>query len=167
MVAYSRAIGELSVPVMRLGETAPPHLTILHFSGSDDTARSVWAQVAGAQPSTVTVDSAGVAFAPLPEGDLYVPEGGVAVVINVVRRRDLDRLHRAVLDLATARGAEVIGRVGDDFRPHITLNVLERVPIGAVELPQALLSQQFTCTLALGRLGDYGTFPEILESSDR
>lgn len=164
IVAYSQAIAAVSAPLMSLGEGAPPHMTLLHVDGSAEAVRALWTDVRDLDP-TMTLDSDGVAFSPLSPGDFYVPEGGVSVSIGIVRRPDLDRLHRRVLDLATTRGVDILGRVGDDFRPHITLNVLERFPAGEVMLPEALLAGRFTATPALGRLGDYGTFPEIVETA--
>lgn len=166
IVRYSQAIGALSPGILSLGEAAPPHLSLVHAECSPQAAREWWGEVERAQPRRVEVDANGVVFARLPEGDLYVPQGGVSVAIDVVRGPGLDRLHRDVLALATTRGLEVLGRVGDDFRPHITLNVLGGFPVGEVDLPDALLAGRLTLALALGRVGEYGTFPEIVDRSD-
>ena len=104
-------------------------------------------------------------YVPVPKGDYYVPTGGTYFGVEIVRRPDLDALHRRYLDFAAARGMTPLGAVGADYRPHITLGVtevqpalppLDMVPLGELDL-----------TLAHGPIGPYGSFPTLGPASGR
>ncbi|AGL21485.1 hypothetical protein [Actinoplanes sp. N902-109] len=140
-------------PINTLGPHAPAHVSILHFTGGDpDRIRT------RAATRTIKVKPIGLLYAHLAPGDYYVPQGGVYFGLELVRRPALDDLHQAALEWVKEAGAEPLGAVGDDYRPHITLGVtnqpalpdLAEVPTGEIEV-----------TLAFGELGPYGTFPGL------
>ena len=62
-------------------------------------------------------------YAVVAAGDYYLPQGGVYVGLEVVRRPDLDVLHQEALGRVREAGATPLGAVGADFRPHLTLGV--------------------------------------------
>jgi hypothetical protein len=171
LTELSRAIGHGAQPLHQLGPQAPPHVSVLHLdlpntdrpntdrpNETDLLAEEVAAR-ARANPVRIRVKLIGLLYVPVPRGDYYVPTGGIYFGIEVVRRPDLDSLHRDYLSFAAQHGMRPLGAVGDDYRPHLTLGVtavqpalppLDRVPLGELEL-----------VLASGRIGPYGSFPTL------
>jgi hypothetical protein len=154
----SHAIGRGARPIHQLGDHAPPHVSVLHVDVPDDRAAEI-ADYAAANPVRLTVKVIGLLYVPVPKGDYYVPTGGISYGVEIVRRPDLDALHRDYLDFAATRGMAPLGAVGADYRPHITLGVtevqptlppLDLLPLGDLEV-----------TLASGPLGPFGTFPTL------
>jgi hypothetical protein len=158
LTELSHAIGHGAQPLHLLGDQAPPHVSVLHLDVPDDRAQEV-ASYAAAHPMKVTVKVIGLLYVPVPPGDYYVPTGGTYFGVEIVRRPDLDALHREYLTFASAQGIETLGAVGTDYRPHITLGVtrvqpalppLDMMPLGELET-----------TLASGPVGPFGTFPTL------
>ena len=166
LVALAAATGGPD-PVHVLGERAPAHVSVVHFDGDPAQARRVASRLSGHPVRTLSAKIIGLLFAVVPHGDYYVPQGGVYFGLEVVRRPDLDTLHREVIGWVRDAGATPLGAVGDDFRPHVTLGVrrggtpgvaadrpvvpdLSAVPVGEIRL-----------TPAFGELGPYGTFPGL------
>jgi hypothetical protein len=154
----SHAIGHGAQPLHQLGPQAPPHVSVLHLDVSGDRAGEV-AAYAAAHPVRLRVKVIGLLYVPVPVGDYYVPTGGIFFGVEVVRRPDLEALHRDYLGFAAERGMSPLGAVGPDFRPHVTLGVtpvqpalppLDKLPLG-----------EFDVTLAHGPVGPYGTFPTL------
>jgi hypothetical protein len=162
LIGYSAAIGGLADARMTLGDAAPPHVTVLHAACDLPAARDWWERVRDHLGDAGPVTTGGLAFAPVPAGDFYLPEGGVYFGLEIVRHKALAVAHEAALRAARDVGAEPLGRVGEGFRPHITLGVGRRFPVGEVELPADLVTTSFPVTPALGELGPYGTFPRLL-----
>lgn len=158
LTTLSHAVGHGARPLHQLGDHAPPHVSVLHLDVPDDHAADI-AAYADAHPVALTVKVIGLLYVPVPPGDYYVPTGGVYFGVEIVRRPDLDALHRGYLDFAAQRDMSPLGAVGPDYRPHITLGVtevqpalppLDMVPLGGFEM-----------TLAHGPIGPYGSFPTL------
>lgn len=158
LTALSHAAGHGARPLHRLGDHAPPHVSVLHLDVPGDRTAELAAH-ADAHPVSLTVKVIGLLYAPVPAGDYYVPTGGVYCGVEIVRRPDLDALHREYLDLAAERGLRPLGAVGADYRPHMTLGVTEvqpaLPPLGTVPLGELEM------TLAHGPVGPYGSFPTL------
>jgi hypothetical protein len=158
LLELSHAIGHGARPVHVLGDQAPPHVSVLHLDVPDERAGEIAAYVR-AHPVRRRVKVIGLLYVPVPAGDYYVPSGGTYFGVEMVRRPDLDALHREYLGFAADRGMSPLGAVGDDYRPHVTLGVtavqpglppLDKVPLGELEV-----------RLASGPIGPYGTFPTL------
>jgi 2'-5' RNA ligase len=158
LTELSHAIGHGAEPLHQLGDNAPPHVSVLHFDVPADRAGEV-AAYAAAHPVTITVKVIGLLYVPVPPGDYYVPTGGTYFGVEIVRRPDLDALHRQYRDLAASRGIGTLGGVGDDYRPHITLGVTRVVP--ALPPLDMLPLGDLEVTLASGPIGPFGTFPTL------
>jgi hypothetical protein len=161
LTELSHAIGHGAQPLHQLGDHAPAHVSVLHLDVDDERASAV-AKYADLHPVRLKVKVIGLLFVPVPPGDYYVPTGGTYFGVEIVRRPDLDALHREYLRLASESGIDPLGAVGDDYRPHVTLGVtavqpalppLDKVPLGELEV-----------TLASGPIGPYGTFPTLGKS---
>jgi hypothetical protein len=155
LIELSHAIGHGAQPLHHLGGQAPPHVSVLHLDGPAEEI----AAHARANPVRLRVRVIGLLYVPVPRGDYYVPTGGTYFGVEIVRRPDLDALHRDYLRFAAAHGMSPLGAVGDDYRPHITLGVtavqpalppLDKVPLGELEM-----------ILGSGPIGPYGTFPSL------
>jgi hypothetical protein len=164
LTELAQAIGHGARPLHQLGGHAPPHVSVLHLDVPDERATEI-AEHAAAHPRRIAVKVIGLLYVPVPKGDYYVPTGGTYFGVEIVRRPDLDALHRRYLDFAAARGMTPLGAVGADYRPHITLGVtevqpalppLDMVPLGELDL-----------TLAHGPIGPYGSFPTLGPASGR
>ena len=146
-------------PVNTLGDHAPAHVSVAHFESDADQAARVAAHLDGLPPTVARVKIIGLLYAAIAPGDYYVPEGGVYVGLEMVRRPDLDALHTEVLGWITGAGARPLGAVGADFRPHITLGVSSGRP--QLPDPAAVPVGELAVTLAFGEVGPYGTFPGL------
>ena len=162
VVAYAGTLGAGPDRRMVLGPDAPPHVTLAHATCDRDVALAWWRRCAAVLPASVPVRFHGVSLAPVPVGDHYVPEGGVYAGLEALPDPALHRLHRAVTGHARELGAALLGAVDDDFRPHVTLGVLTGGPVLVTPPGPALLRPAGGLRPVLGRLGPYGTFPEIL-----
>ena len=158
LTELSHGIGHGARPLHQLGPQAPPHVSVLHLDVPEERAGEV-AAYARANPVSLKVKVIGLLYVPVPRGDYYVPGGGTYFGVEVVRRPDLDALHREYLGFAAERGMSPLGAVGDDYRPHVTLGVtavqpalppLDKVPLGELEM-----------RLASGQIGPFGTFPTL------
>ena len=147
---------------MVLGDAAPPHVTLAHAGCDRDVALRWWERCSAELPRSVPVRFNGTMVSPVPEGDYYVPEGGVYVGLEAAKDPELELAHRVVTRNARAEGAELIGAVDDDFRPHVTLAVLRHGPVRVPPAAAALLRPATGLRPVLGRLGPFGTFPEIV-----
>lgn len=155
LIELSHTIGDGREPLMLLGGQAPPHLSVLHFDCADDRIPAIAAATAPHRGRTFEVKVIGLLYSVVPAGDHYVPAGGYYFGIEVTRRPDLDALHREFLEL----DAPPLGAVGDDFRPHLTLGMTARPP--ALPPLETVPSGLIPMTMASGRIGPYGTFPEL------
>ena len=158
LAALAAAIGG-SEPISLLGPRAPAHVSVVHFTGDAGQAAQVGTWMARRPHQSMPVTIIGLLYAVVAAGDYYVPQGGVYFGLEVVRRPDLDALHREALGWVRQAGAAPLGAAGADFRPHLTLGIsrarpalpsLGDVPVGDLDL-----------TLACGELGPYGTFPGL------
>ncbi len=162
LVQYAAHVGASSEPLMTINPTAPPHITLLHAGCNVEDAQRWWKCAADVLPSVIWVRLGRLGFSPIPLGDFHVPEGGIYVGLEAFRNHELDAAHDAVVQFASAVGGTPLTGIGDAFSPHITLGILRRFPTHAVELPSSLVTGQFSFRPALGVLGPYGTFPDIL-----
>jgi 2'-5' RNA ligase len=162
LTELARAIGHGARPLHHLGDQAPPHVSVLHLDAPDDRAVEQAPEIAAyaaAHPRTLTVKVIGLLYVPVPAGDYYVPTGGTYFGVEIVRRPDLDALHREYLGFAAERGLTTLGAVGADYRPHVTLGVAEVQP--ALPPLDMMPLGEFEVTLAHGPIGPYGTFPTL------
>lgn len=158
LTELSHAVGHGAQPLHQLGDHAPPHVSVLHLDVPEDGAHEVAARVA-AHPVRITVKVSGLLYVPVPPGDYYVPTGGTYFGVEIVRRPDLDALHREYLDFASSHGVTTLGAVGTDYRPHITLGVTKVQP--ALPPLDMMPLGELVLTLASGPIGPYGTFPTL------
>jgi hypothetical protein len=166
IVEYSRRLGAGGGTSMLLGGDAPAHLSLAHFDCAQTTAQACWAAFSDARdapaasPAGVSVELVGLAFKPLPPGDYYVPEGGVAVSLEAENTDGLTDLHDRAVEAVRAAGAGLLGR--PSFRPHVTVAVFRESRIGGFDVDPAVVRSSFSGRIAFGRLGPYGTFPQII-----
>ncbi|MCI3928865.1 2'-5' RNA ligase family protein [Streptomyces sp. AN091965] len=158
---YSGILTAAADPLMRLGSHAPPHVTLLHFTAHGPIHARLVEAVAtlGADARVIPT---GLLFRPVPVGDYYVPEGGIHAGLQVAATEPLRALHHRMLTLVTDLGGTVISPSGADYNPHLTLAVLRTASPLTVRLPPQLFLDGFSARPALGVLGPYGTFPQLL-----
>ena len=167
IIEYAATMTAGSSRQMVLGAAAPPHITLAHADCERNVALDWWRRCAGALPVSMRVRVSGVMVSAVPEGDYYVPEGGLYLGLEVLKRPELERHHRVVAGAARDLGAAPIGAVDDDFRPHVTLAVLRPTAVTVTPPPDVVLDPAGPVRLALGRLGPFGTVPEILAVAGR
>lgn len=146
-------------PNMKLGEGAPPHVTIVHFDADLGPAAAAWDLLCSQFPQP-RVMSDSISSSNIDSYDYYVPEGGFSLQRVVQSSPELESLHHEALQLVSRMPGQPIGKVGAEYSPHITLGVWPASlspPI--VESVERLDSQ---AGVALGILGPYGTFPSII-----
>jgi hypothetical protein len=158
LTRLSHAVSHGAGTSHNLGPQAPPHVSVLHLDVPGERAPEV-AAYADAHPVRLTVKVIGLLYVPVPRGDYYVPAGGIYFGVEIVRRPDLDALHREYLGFAAAAGMPSLGAVGADYRPHITLGVAGVQP--ALPPLDLLPTGELEMTLAHGPIGAYGTFPTL------
>jgi hypothetical protein len=154
LIDLSHAIGGGAEPINLLGSAAPPHVSVVHWE-APDRIPDVMALGGRYRQRTFDVKVTGLLYTVVPPGDYYVPQGGYYFGLEIVRRPDLDALHREFLGAV----AQPLGQVGDDFRPHITLAMTARMPVlpALSDVPAGIIRT----TLAAGLVGPYGTFPQL------
>jgi 2'-5' RNA ligase len=132
-------------------DTNFPHVTLLHFAGTQEQARQVWQEFM-ATTLDVEVDSMGVRS----WNNSYVCSAAAT------HNQELQDLHNALLAIAQKHGLEIISVSGDDFDPHVTLAKFESKPDFA--LPSRLLPNvPFSATTHLCKMGEHGTAKSLLD----
>jgi hypothetical protein len=157
LAALAAAVGGPS-PVNILGSHAPAHVSLVHFDADATQAKRLARRAADYHVRSLPVRIIGLLYASVPPGDYYFPQGGVYFGVELVRRADIEELHREVLGWVLDVGASPLGQVGDDFRPHVTLGI---GPSAALPPWPDVPTGEFTATLAFGELARYGTFPGL------
>lgn len=146
-------------------EKRPPHLTLLHIDADEEeVANQWWSGVAERIEPSLSVSLTGLMFNPIEPNDYYAPEGGLYFGIEARSTSLLREAHAITLEQATKCCAKPLSGSGDRFAPHITLGILRSFPNG-ISLRSNILNVSFSGRLALGHLGNYGTFPEILNQA--
>lgn len=163
LVRFSQKIGESVRPLLTLGRSAPPHVTLLHVDGEFEAAKRWWASVVEEIPPTIEIKTRTLGFALIEAGNYYVPEGGVYVGCEAVRHPALDRAHGQALGAAHDCGLEIVSAAGDEYNPHITMAILDRMPVANLDALLDVVPRDFSGSVAFGELGPYGTFPRIIE----
>ncbi|MFJ8745125.1 hypothetical protein ACIRL2_37850 [Embleya sp. NPDC127516] len=163
LVAYARSIAHDVPTIMCVDEVRRPHLTLLHVDCGRAEAAELWGRTCATVPAELPVVLSGTQIAAFATGDPYVPQGGVYVGSEALRSADLDAAHREVLGHARELSLGTLTSAGADYRPHVTLAVLETSDHVLVPVPPQELSVPFTGRLAWGAMGPYGTFPDIIE----
>ncbi|MEU6745906.1 hypothetical protein ABZ914_06755 [Spirillospora sp. NPDC046719] len=162
LTRQSAAIARLADPIMQLGADAPPHVSVVHADVSAETAMALWTDLTAQRRLDFALQFTGLMFAPIASGDQYVPEGGVYCGLECARSAALLELHEEARSWLDAAQAPMLSPSGVRFRPHVTLGVLRTAPNGAIPLPDRLFATDMRFRPALGRLGPYGTFPEMV-----
>jgi 2'-5' RNA ligase len=161
-VAFSNDVASPSAIMSLDPRERPPHVTLLHVDADEEVATRWWNKVKTEVETSIPVSLSGLMFAPIAPGNYYVPEGGVYFGLEATNTAVLRGAHHRILQAASELAARPIGVIGDGFAPHITLGILKAFP-KHVDLSSEVLGTSFEGHLAFGRLGNYGTFPEILE----
>lgn len=162
LIRYAAQFSGSGSPLMVIGANAPPHVTLLQIDCSFDDAHLWWMRAAPKLDSTISIQLAGLLLTPVPKGNYHTPEGGIHVGLEAVRRSDLERAHSYTVHSADKIDGSRLTPDGEDFRPHVTLGVLSSFPSVALDLPLEIVTRRFNAKAALGTLGNYGTFPEII-----
>ncbi|QKG22029.1 2'-5' RNA ligase family protein [Actinomadura verrucosospora] len=165
LTRLSAETARLADPIMHLGTDAPPHVSVVHADVPAETAMALWTELTARHRMDVALRFTGLMFAPIAPGDPYVPEGGVYCGLECARSAALLELHEAARSWLDAAQAPMLSPSGARFRPHLTLSVLRAAPSGVVPLPGPLFGADMRFRAALGRLGPYGTFPEIVATA--
>jgi 2'-5' RNA ligase len=163
LIRYAAQFTESDSPLMLVGVDAPPHVTLLHIDCSFKDAKFWWKSAVSKLDSVISIQLTGLAFTPMLKGNYYAPGGGIHVGLEALRRSTLERAHRNVVYSANQVKGGILSPIGDDFRPHVTLGVLSSFPGTTLDLPPEIVTRRFHAKAALGKLGNYGTFPEILD----
>ncbi|WP_127503504.1 hypothetical protein [Actinoplanes solisilvae] len=141
-----------------LGDHAPAHVSVAHFEADARQASVIERHSARHSVRDLRLRIIGLLYASVAPGDYYFPGGGVYFGIEIVRRPDLDALHREVLGWVDEVGGAPLGQVGADFRPHVTLGI---GPDASLPAWPSVPVGEFPVTLAFAELGPYGTFPDL------
>lgn len=163
-VAYARSAAPEVRAIMQVDEVRRPHVTLLHVDCDRERATELWQLVKAAVPPQLTLIPTGTQIAVFPVGDAYVPEGGVYVGLEILRKHDLAAAHHEVREYATDLALPTRTPSGENFRPHVTLAVVETAERVSLPVPRGDLMAPFTGSLALGEMGPYGTFPDIIDT---
>lgn len=158
LLEFTREIISIAPAISSVSEGAIPHLTLLHVDCAHEAALRWWHDAAAHIDPRFSVTLTGLMFSPIPEGNYYVPEGGVYAGLEAIRSARLDNAHRTLSRLASELNCTPIGAVGDHFRPHISLCALAAFPCGRFSLPPDVTTTTFECRVAFGELREYGTF---------
>jgi hypothetical protein len=164
LVSLSQDIAGGSTPIMTLGDNAPGHLSIVHVGCELEEGEPILTSLSQ-QRKGFQVTFSGILVGPIPRGDYYVPQGGIYYGLECAYSDDILTLHSTALTLARRMGVKTIGAVGPRFRPHLTLGVLTETPRGDLGFPEPIFDGPLTFQLALASLGQYGTFPEVMQTA--
>ncbi|MCF2527864.1 2'-5' RNA ligase family protein [Yinghuangia soli] len=164
LAAYAQRVSADGPTIMCLGEKYLPHITLLHVDGTPEQAAELWDRCLSSVPATVEIHPTGVQFAAYAPDDIYLPDGGVYVGVEALRRSDLAAAHLRVLGHARDMGLRVLSGADEAFRPHVTLAALTATDRFTAPLPPAELLVPFDARLAWGEMGPHGTF-SVIEAS--
>lgn len=157
-VALDRELGSQMV----LGRGAAPHLTILQIEAEVDEADRLWAAaVERSLPMSVEMDAAGLCILPTPDS----LESWIEVPI--LKSQALSELQSGLLLSEVIGHRPIFNGVGDEFRPHVTVGLVDGLARSIPELtaPGNILRRRIAGRLCLGISGEHYSLVQILRDS--
>ncbi len=157
IIALSNAITAAQKSSGVLGRETPPHLTLVQFEGHHETVNSCWRSIASCFPRSVELHFSGLTFLPS-------TSGGTWIEISVQRSILLENLQRRVLQVISP--LIPLNKVGERYRPHVTLAKIDTLYPGPVALDPNLLRSTVEGVPALGVSGGAFEFNLIRKGRD-
>ncbi|MFC7483541.1 hypothetical protein ACFQX7_30925 [Luedemannella flava] len=84
---YSDRLAQSGEATMRLGDGAPPHVTLLHAEFQKENGAEWWDALQSRIPTDISCSLAGLLFQEIPTGDYYVPEEECPQALRSCERR--------------------------------------------------------------------------------
>jgi 2'-5' RNA ligase len=157
---YARELGEIVPTSLTLGADALAHITLVHLDGVDDKVDEIW---------RVASESLRVKYEV--EGPFYLsaipfPDGSDHnyVRLEVSRSDAFQQAQQRMLDVAAEFGASVSNLAGPAWRPHVTLAVVDRLPVRFPLFPDVVGGDAWTATLAIGTIGTFRHVDRMLHT---
>jgi len=137
-----------------LGPRSLPHVTILQTECEEEELESIWMKSKSVMQPKYLLNLAGLTLLPSSTGRVWVE-------IQVLTSEAILGLQRLLLDLDVFTDRKVFNAVGNKFRPHITLALLEAKPTQGIPLPYSPLRNSDVVAIpSIGLVGDNYTYIE-------
>ncbi len=145
IVYFSQELDAGHQSSVRLAPKASPHVTIVQFEASANEAREYWERVHTILPPSLLVSFAGLTLLPS-------SKEGTWVEISVYRTSALASVQKQALAVLSPKVP--LNKIGDFYRPHVTLARFADPSIPTLQLlPHDLLrAKDLRTYIAMGRL---------------
>lgn len=135
-----------------------PHITIAQFLADDSQCTDLWNDISKHSSLVETVEFGGINFVP------QFGKGRVWIELQILRSDTLSMLHLSVLNSSFAKDNEIHGRINNQFRPHITLGLVEGLSLEtSIDFSgyEKLLTTPLKASLAVGINGENFTVNKV------
>jgi len=118
---YSAELDRLYSSRFVLGRDSIPHVTLVQAQ-TEMEPQKFWEMFAARGKQAVKLTMAGICVLPTEGEDIWLE-------VPVLRSQNLEMLHKQAVDLAEQVGARILSGVGDAYRPHVTVGLINRTSL--------------------------------------
>lgn len=146
---FSKELSEKHPSKFILGGKSLAHISILQTHCDEAELDKLWYEASEVIDKKYELSLAGLNFLPSSSGDTWVE-------IQVLKNAAVLKLQQSLLALEVMKNRKIFNGVGDDFRPHITVGLLDNTWIldGIPLRIKLLRSKNVAAKLSLGHVGD-------------
>ena len=147
----------------RLGDGCLPHLTLLQFAADPSEAAGLWEEAEGTvRVKSMDIVLAGFCILPAPD------DSEVWMEIPVLNSESLRQAQQDLMGLTAVRDREIFNGTGDNFRPHVTVGLFERIPdtLRLGRIRGGHVRRRVKARLALGVTGSNYSLVKVLSDAE-
>ena len=148
------------ISLFGLNQDNLPHITLAQFSASPEESNNLWDQVKNLKNAVHELSVGGVNLSP------SFNHRQTWIELQILNSVALRELHQSVINIEFSKSHELINASNDQFRPHITLGLVDslKFDINFNFDPRYLVFKTpIKVRLAVGINGEYFTFNKIIE----
>lgn len=156
---FSKELSKTHKSKFILGDRSLPHVSIVQTECEEEDLDSIWKEAQNVIQKEYEINFAGLNFLPSSSGDAWVE-------IQVLKSDAILQLQKSLLNLSSMKGRKIINGVEDDFRPHVTVGLLDKYQvINNVHLPKhPLRNSEVKARLSLGYVGSNYIFTKSIHT---
>lgn len=119
LIEASRILSSRVSSLIRLGESELPHITLVQFPAELEQTQALWQSISGLTARIVELQPTTLAAIPDNANDVTWLE------LQFEKSAAIRELQRSILESEFGQSHQAINGVGEAFRPHVTLGLVQ------------------------------------------